>query len=45
MKNLLILVGLMIGVFSFGQQKLTGIRSLKMPAWGYQIFVKKNGMK
>ena len=29
----------------FTKQKLTSIRSLQMPAWGYQIFVKKNGMK
>jgi glycosidase len=29
----------------FTKKKLTSIRSLQMPAWGYQIFVKKNGMK
>jgi hypothetical protein len=25
----------------FTKQKMRGIRSLQMPAWGYQIFVKK----
>jgi len=29
----------------FTKQKLTGIRSLQMPAWGYQVFVKKNAVK
>jgi glycosidase len=29
----------------FTKQKLTGIRSLQMPAWGYRVFVKKNAVK
>jgi glycosidase len=29
----------------FTKQKLTGIRSLQMPAWGYQVFVKKSAVK
>jgi hypothetical protein len=26
----------------FTKQKVSSIRSLQMPAWGYQVFVKKN---
>ena len=29
----------------FTNQKMAGIRSLQMPAWGYQVFVKKNAVK
>ena len=29
----------------FTKQKMTGIQSLQMPAWGYQVFVKKNVVK
>ena len=29
----------------FTKQKMTGIQSLQMSAWGYKVFVKKNVVK